>query len=197
LSGLSTPAPVYQDAALSVEHENPVECGADGVAVMYLGPVSYKFTEKRSNGTLIRVVDPVSAIQLSASFVGDSIPLGGSPGLGTTDAAYPSGATLDKILFGSRVVPIDSANLVGTWALRAMLRSDDGVSLVSAALFNLSDGAPDTAMVTITSTSAIGQLQTSAAITFAAAGASKNYAVKLKVAGGFGQAWNLELVRTA
>lgn len=197
LSGTATNEPVYQDAALTVPHPQPVVCDAYGVVVIYLAAKSYKFTVKRSDGSLIREIDPVSAVQLTSSLLTDMIPLGGAPSLGTTDAAYPAGATLDKVLFGSRIVPIDSANIVGTWALRAMLRSDNGASIVTLALVNLSDGAPDTAIVEITSTSAVGELITSAAVTFAAAGASKNYGIKLKVAGGFGQAWNAELVRTA
>lgn len=197
LSGLGTPEFTFRDAALLVEQTNPVQCDAAGVAVIYLASKSYKFIVKRADGSTIRTIDPVSAVQLSESFITDIVPLGGSPALGTTDAAYPAGATLDKILFGTCVASIDSVNASGTWVLRGMLRSDSGVSAVTAALVNLSDGAPNTPLVEITSASAIGQLVTSAQIAFAAGGVGKDYAVKLKVAAGFGQAWDLELVRTA
>jgi hypothetical protein len=37
----------------------------------------------------------------------------------------------------------------------------------------------------------------STAITFAAAGASKKYAIKTKTSAGYGLAWGLQLIRTA
>lgn len=200
-SGLGSLATVYKDSAGAAQWANPMQLDSSGRAVVYLDALSYAVEVYRNNngapGALIDTIDPVSSVAVSQSLITDIIPLGGAPSLGTTDAAYPAGATLDKILFGSNSPSFDSGSLVGTWALRAMLRSDDGASTVTLGLMNLSDGAPNTALVEITSTSAVGQFVTSGTITFPAAGAAKSYGLKLKVAAGFGQAWDAQLVRTA
>ena len=80
-----------------------------------------------------------------------------------------------------------------------MLKTSNGSHAATAALVNLSDGSPETAIVTISSTNTTGEIVTSSAITFATAGATKNYGVKLKSAhtSAYVTAWGLELVRTA
>ena len=79
-----------------------------------------------------------------------------------------------------------------------MLLTPSGSHAATAALVNLTDGSPDTALVTISSTSTTGELVTSGAVTFASSGATKNYGIKLKSANAasYVQAWGLELVRT-
>ena len=80
-----------------------------------------------------------------------------------------------------------------------MLKTGNASHAATAALVNLSDGSPETEIVTITSTNTTGEIVTSSAITFATAGATKNYGVKLKSANSatYVTAWGLELVRTA
>jgi hypothetical protein len=68
---------------------------------------------------------------------------------------------------------------------------------VTAALVNLSDGSPDTPIVTIAGSSATGDRQVSSSITFAGSGAAKNYGIKVKVSAGSGRAWMFRLVRTS
>lgn len=100
--------------------------------------------------------------------------------IGTPLTSFPSGATFDKLAPNTDVVAFDSASLpAGTYKLQAVLAAEGGAT-VTLSLVNLSDGAPDTAIVSITSTSATGQQQTSSAITFATGGASKTYGVKVK-----------------
>ena len=75
-----------------------------------------------------------------------------------------------------------------------MLRTEGGT--VTAALVNLTD-APTTALVTISSTSTTGVQVTSGAITFAAPGTAKDYAVKLQVSDGhYAWGWGFELIRS-
>jgi hypothetical protein len=69
-----------------------------------------------------------------------------------------------------------------------MMKSDGGVT-ASLALVNLTDGAPDTPLVTLTSTSATGERQVSSAITFAAGGSTKVYALKSKTSSGVSYCW--------
>lgn len=192
LIGTSTPAVAYEDRDLSAEHENPVEADIGGVfPSIYLTDGGYTLALTTALGVPVDSWEYV----VGPDALGVTIPLGGSVSVGSTDTTYPTGATLDKILLGTSTVPLDSIDLVGTWKLRGMLKHAGGVA-VTVALVNLSDGAPNTAIVEITSTSTVGELVTSAAITFATAGAAKTYALKMKVASGIGQGWDFALIRT-
>ena len=134
------------------------------------------------------------ATQLSQSLVGETKFLGGSPAIVIADSAYPTGATGDTLAPGTVRLPLDSGDLTGTWQLRGMLKTEGGT--VAAVLVNLTD-APDTALVTISSASTTGAQVTSGAITFAAAGTAKDYAVKLQVSDGhYAWGWGFELIRS-
>lgn len=123
---------------------------------------------------------------------------GGSAQANISQAAYPAGATFDKLAPNTDVVVFDSAVLPqGTYKLQAMLQVDNGANTVTLGIMNLTDGAPNTALVEITSTSTTGEQKTSTGITFAAGGASKTYGIKIKVSGGNAWAWGIRLIRTA
>jgi hypothetical protein len=146
----------------------------------------------------------VDAINTAKSFADDvkiGMPFlfGGSALYPTINTAYPTGATLDKLAPSTGVLNLDAANLSGaTYALEAILAVEGGAT-VSLALVNLTDGAPNTAIVTITSTSATGAKVTSGTITFATPGAAKDYAVKIKSSNAADRAyaWGIRLIRTS
>lgn len=198
VTGTTTDSPTYTDAALSVAHANPIVLPADGGATIYQGAVTQKWVVKNSAGVEQQSIDPVTSITSATSTaIGAAIfEFGGDPTVPITATSYPSGATFDKCHAGTSWFPIDSDNLVGTYTLQAMMIGNGSVT-VSAALVNLSEGAPDTAIVTVTSTSTTGDQQTSSAITFSAGGTSRTYAIKVKVSSGSGYVWAVNLVRSA
>jgi len=198
VAGTTTPLATYNNVDLAPGHQNanPIVLDSAGRAVVYLQAASYLFILKTSAGVTVWSQDNISSVALANILIGVTA----QPFFGTADAyvvssSYPSGATFDKCHAGSSIVTIDSANLLGTYALQGMLGATGG-GTTSAALVNLSDGSPDTALVTISSSSSVGALVTSSTITFAAAGTPKSYCVKLKVTGGgAGYAWGLGLKR--
>lgn len=124
-------------------------------------------------------------------------PFGGHVTLFRKDTSYPVGATADKLAPNTRIWALDSANLPdGVYKLEAMLAVDNAAATVTLALVNLTD-ASETEMVTITSTSTTGALVRSSAITFAAAGVTKNYGVKIKTSNAThgAYAWGIEVIR--
>lgn len=124
---------------------------------------------------------------------------GGSALMPVTQTAFPSGGTCDMLAPDTGVFWLDSANLPtgGTVVLEAVLAVEAG-GTVTLSLVNLND-APDTPMVNITSTSATGARQVSAAITFASAGVVRAYGVKIKTSDAAKRAWawGIRLVPTA
>lgn len=204
-AGTSTPATTYSDSS-GTAHQNPITLNAGGwiaTAVgtttgLYLDATSYKFILKNSALVTIWTQDNIGSIGLTTSGVYDIFTFEGDSSSPITATSYPSGTTADKCHAGTGWLPIDSANIAaGTYKLSGMLLSSDGIITVTAAIVNLSDGAPDTPLATIASTSATGANVLSNAITFAGAGASKTYAIKAKVSAGYGLAWNLQLVKVA
>lgn len=198
-SGTDTPAPTYTTSALSslAQNTNPIILDSAGRTPypVYLAAASYKYRLYDENDVFVRETDPVSSTGLSSSIIGSlSYFLGGDPNSPITATSYPSGTTFDTCLAGSAWILIDSANLVGTFALEGMMLGVGGVT-VTAALVNLTDGSPDTPIITIASTSTTGERQRSAAITFASGGSSKTYALKGKVSSGSGEVWDCSLVR--
>lgn len=140
------------------------------------------------------VVDPVDLDpNVAAGLV--FFPLGGTALQEVSANAYLAGATYDKLAPNSGVVNLDAKNAGGVWKLEAILVAEGGAT-ASLELVNLTD-ASDVAVVTITSVSATGQKVQSAAIVFAAAGAAKDYAVKLKTSDVTKRvwAWAIRLVR--
>lgn len=193
-AGISTPLAPFTNEALSTPHADPIVLDAGGRATIYLDDERYKGILKTSDGRTVWSVDPIPATHLLAQQQGKRLPIGGSDEQGVSDTSYATGAGAENLIPGSKILRLDSDDLLGSWRLRGMLKTDGGV--VTAALMNLSDGAPDTALVTISSVSTRGeQVMSAAAITFPAGGTTKSYGVKLQAASGVGFAWGLELIR--
>ena len=194
-AGTTTPLNVYQNAALTTPHAQPVVLDAAGRATIYFPADSFKVVVKTSADVELYTVDDVMATQLNQSLLADTIRLGGDANVAWDDTSYPSGSTNDKILPGTQKLPLDSETLVGNYVLRGMLESDNAGRTVSVALVNLTDAA-NTAMVTISSSSVTPAHVSTGRITFASAGAEKQYALKGKIsAAGAGRGGCFELVR--
>jgi hypothetical protein len=198
-AGTSTPQNMYTSSALTTPTANPVVLDSAGRATIFLSSDSYKFILKTSADVTVWTVDNVQAITLSQTIIGENLPFFGDASQSINDTSYPSGTTIDKLYPGTKVLAVDSADITGTWALRGMLITENASHAATAALVNLTDGSPDTAMVTITSTSTTGAVITSGAITFPASGSTKSFGVKATSANAstYVQAYGLELVRTA
>ncbi len=196
-AGTSTPLATYTTSTLVTPNANPVVADAAGRMTVYLSSTSYNFILKTSAGVTIWTQDNVASAGLTATGIGfEAVTMAGDPTSPVTVTSYPSGTTFSTCHAGVIWYSIDSANLPpGTYALEGMLLASAGT--VTAALVNLSDGSPDTAIVTIASTSTTGARVQSSAITFAASGAAKLYSVKVKVSAGYGLAWGLRIVRIA
>lgn len=193
-AGTLTPLATYADSTLATPNANPVVLDSAGRATIYLTATSYKFILKTGAGVTLWTVDNVASVGLSVAAIGSElVSLLGDPNVAVTATSYPSGTTYDKLHAGSLMFSFNSANLVGTYALEGMVMGNGGT--ISVGLVNLSDGSPDTALVTITSSNATGERQVSSTITFAGTGAAKVYGVKGKVTAGYGRAWGLRLVR--
>ena len=148
-------------------------------------------THKGRSGTVeaVRGVDLAVEAGEVFGFLGDPT----SPITGTT---YPVGATAVQCHAGTTFWSIDSNNIAsGTYKLQGMLIGSGGAT-VTAALVNLTD-ASETPIVTIASASTTGALVQSSAITFAAGGVAKTYAIKVKVDTGSGEVWGVSVVKTA
>ena len=198
-AGGSTPLQTFTDRNLGTPNANPVILDSAGRAAVFLSSSSYKFVLHTSSDVLVYTRDNVQSLTLQQSVIGENLPMFGTEERSVNDTSYAAGTTADKLSPTTKVLPLDSANATGTWALRGMLKTSNGSHAATAALVNLSDGSPETAIVTISSTNTTGEIVTSSAITFATAGATKNYGVKLKSAhtSAYVTAWGLELVRTA
>jgi hypothetical protein len=195
-SGTSTPATVYSNSTLTTPHANPIILDSAGRATIYVGAASFKFVLKTAADVTLWTVDPVTSTAVAQTQLGEFFYFGGDSTSPVTLTAYPSGATVDKTHAGTSVYSVDSADIpAGTYILEGMLLGTGG-GTVTAALVNLSDGSPDTPMVTISSASTVGSRTASSAITFAASGTSKFYAIKTLVSTGGGFAWGLRLRRT-
>ena len=197
LSGSSTPTPTFQDSDLLVPNTNPVVLNAAGRCTMFLAALSYKFILTNASGSVIKTQDGVGSVGLSNSGVNVIETFGGDASSPIVATSYPSGATFDKCHAGSGWWLLDSGSLpAGTYKLQGMLMGSLSAT-VTIALVNLTDGAPDTPIASISSASTTGALVTSSAITFATAGASKTYAIKGKVDQGNGFAWLCNVIKVA
>ena len=123
-SGTSTRLAAYADACLTTPLSNPQACDAAGRLTYYLQPTSYKIVVTTPGGVPIGpTVDPVTSTAASGSGLvgsqlGDVFVFGGDPTSPVSAAAYPSGATFDKLHAGTGVLVLDSANLApGTYKL--------------------------------------------------------------------------------
>lgn len=197
-AGTSTPRAVYTDIGLLTPAANPVVLDAAGRCTVYLEARTYKIRFTTSADVLIWEKDNVPSTSIVTSGLGEIAFLGGDPNAPVTVTSYPSGTGGETLHPGSRILNQDSANLAsgGTFRLEAMLKGETA-GTVTLALVNLSDGAPDTALVEISSSSTTGARVQSGAITFPAGGAAKNFALKSKTTAGAGYAWSAVLARTA
>ena len=94
LSGTSTAADVYQDAALTTPHTSPVVASAAGVfPAIYLDEtVAYKFTLKSADDSLIYAVDPINEVSTTESLTAAEIAAGLT--LADVNLAYEPGNVL-------------------------------------------------------------------------------------------------------
>lgn len=199
LAGTTTPSPLYADAALSTPLANPAPLDAYGRLQFYMSALSYKLTLTDANGVIQPgyPTDGIVSVSLIAATLGQVFSFAGDPTSPVIVTAYPSGATYAACHAGSAIASFDSANLTGTYALEAMLISQ-GPGSISCSLVNLSDGAPDTPIATVTSSSLVGERKRSTgAIVFGLPGTDRNYGIKTKVTSGSGNAWLSQLVRTS
>jgi hypothetical protein len=195
LSGTSTPAMTWTDAALSVPNTNPIVLDAAGRYLIYLAAQNYKFVLKDFSGVTIDTTDPVGSVGLQQSGVFDIFTFFGDPTSPITSTTYPSGSTFDTCHAGTAIYQVDSATLpAGTYKLSGMLLGTGGIT-VTVGIVNLTDGAPDTPLTTMSSNSTTGAAVQSGAITFATGGVSKSYGIKAQVSGGQGFAWGIQLVK--
>lgn len=195
-SGTTTPAATYSTST-GVANTNPIVLDSAGRCVVFLAATSYKFVLTDKNGIQIWSIDGVPSTGLAQSIVGigaTAYNFGGSELSPITSTSYGSGTTIDVCLANSAFLTIDSALLVGTFGLQGMIEGVSGVT-TTVAIMNLSDGSPSTPIQTMSSTSTTGALVTSLSIPFATAGVAKTYAIKTKVSGGTGFAWNIALTR--
>lgn len=203
-AGTSTPLATYQDANLLSANTNPIVLDSEGQANIWTTANTYKLVfcipadpVPVTPTGIVWTQDGVPATNLSQSIVGIGglvWNFGGSPDVPITQTSYTSGATMAALHAGSSVLSIDSALLSGTFGIAATIQSISSIT-TTVAVVNLSDGAPDTPIATVTSTSAAGATVTSSAISFAASGSSKDYGIKVLVSSGTGYAWNVQLVR--
>lgn len=202
-SGTAVRQSAYADGSLAVPLSNPAVCDSAGRLVYYLSPTSYKIIVTTPLGVALGpTVDPVtstgsSGAGLVGAALGEVFVFGGDPTSPVTAAAYPAGATFDKLHAGTSVFSLDSANLApGTYVLQ-VTGVVSAAATLTVAIVNLSDGSPDTPLAEATITSLTGALGTSGTITFAASGATKTYAIKTKITANDGAAYGIRLVRTA
>jgi len=198
LAGTATPAITYSNST-GTQNAWPIGLDSEGRCVIYLDPAfSYKFVVKNSAGVVVPAgtQDLIAAVGAGSAGLGSVFEFGGFGSTPVTRTTYDSGATFDHLHPGTAVYPKDSTDLIGTYVLQVTgLMVTAGT--LTVALVNLSDGSPDTPIATCTITSLTGEVATSAAITFGAAGVSKNYGIKTKVSANSGYAWGSKLVRTA
>ncbi len=198
IAGTSTPQDTYQTSVGTV-NTNPIILDGSGYTPhgMFWANAAYKVSVTDANDVPILALsqDGVASTGLNSANIGSVFyPMGAEQETVITDTVYPSGATFDKCVPDTSFFAIDSANLVGSYALQSMMKSIGGAT-ITLSLVNLSDGAPDTPIVSVTSTSALGEQQTSTAITFAAGGASKNYGLKAVTSSSSGSVWACGIVK--
>lgn len=56
-AGTTTPLATYSDAALTVPNANPIILDSNGEAVIYVGPLAYKFVLQKSDGSAVWTFD--------------------------------------------------------------------------------------------------------------------------------------------
>lgn len=198
VSGTSTPAATYTSSDLTgPQNTNPIVLSAGGRYKIYLDAMSYKFILKDANGVVLDTTDPVGSVGLQAVIVSEFSFFGDPTSPIQNYTGYPVGTTYAFCHAGTTLMSLDSRSLeAGTYKLQGMIASLTG-TLLEVGLMNLSDGADNVPLVTISTTSATGVLVQSSAITFATPGATKSYGIKAQIPSGSGFAWGLQMVKIA
>lgn len=196
LSGTTTPVFTFRDS-IGTLNTNPIELDSAGRCRIYLDALSYKFLMTDADGNAVGLtMDPVTSTA-PESGIASVFDFGGDSNSPVTATSYSSGATFDKLHAGTAVFVLDASDLVaGAYALQATGYQVTSGTLTGA-LVNLSDGNPDTPLVTLEIDSLTGEVATSTAITFAAGGTDKQYGIKALVSANAGFAWGFKIVRTA
>jgi hypothetical protein len=198
-SGTATPIFTYADS-LGTLNTNPVILSSSGRMRMYLDALAYKMIVTDANDVPVGLtMDPVTSTALGTAGAGigsEIYDFGGDSTSPITALAYPAGALFSALHAGTSVLSVDSANLVGSFAIQATGLMTVGGTL-TVAIVNLSDGAPNVPLADLTITSLTGAVATSAVITFAAPGATKQYGIKAFVSANAGFAWGVKLLRVA
>lgn len=195
-AGTTTLSTTWTDPNQSSQNTNPIQLNPAGLAVIYLAASSYDYVLKTPGGATVRGPVTVTSVGLTTSAVVEVFGFLGDPTSPITGTTYPVGATAVQCHAGTTFWSIDSNNIAsGTYKLQGMLIGSGGAT-VTAALVNLTD-ASETPIVTIASASTTGALVQSSAITFAAGGVAKTYAIKVKVDTGSGEVWGVSVVKTA
>jgi hypothetical protein len=192
-AGTVTPATTWSNADLSSANANPIVLDVAGRCTIYLGASNYKYVLKDALESLIWTQDNISSVA-SQGTLGEVFSFGGTPSVPVNVTSYPTGTAYAALASGTTILQVESSTLGGTYALAGMLVAPAGQT-ITAAIMNLSDGAPDTPLATISTNDTTGVLVKSGAITFAAAGAEKSYGIKIIVSGGTGFAWGFSLLR--
>ncbi len=199
MSGSTTPAPVYKDADLQVAWAFPAVTDAAGRIVVYLDPAVGNLKLIMTDADDVPVgptVDPVAPTNAGVGIGTIVYDFNSNSAASIVVTSYPSGAGFDKCQPGSSPWMVDPAILSGTYVLELT-----GVQVTSGtltlALVNLTDGAPDTPIATATLSSLTGATAQSAAITFPASGASRNFGIKSKVSANSGYVIGARIVKVA
>lgn len=183
-AGTSTALTVYSDVDLTVAHAQPIVLDSSGRVGdgIYMTAVSCKMRLDTSADVTVFTQDNVPSTAVATVGLGQPVFIfGGDQSYEYANTGYEAGAGFDKIAFGSAVWLIDSADLSGTFVLEANVVSPLA-GTITIALFNLTD-AEDTAVTgseVSGAASTTGERIRSGSITFAATGATKSYAVKVK-----------------
>jgi hypothetical protein len=195
LAGTSTPTATFTDGELTVPHANPIALTAGGRYKIYLDAFSYKFVLKSYAGIVIDTTDPVNSVGLVTSGVLTEFSFFGDSTSPITSTTYPSGSGFDSCHAGTAILALNAANLsAGTYVLQGMVSNIAGVA-TTVSIVNLTDGAPDTPLASMSGSSTVGSPVASAPVTFAPPGAVKQYGIKVKVTSGAGFAWAIQLVK--
>lgn len=201
LSGTSTPASVYHDAALNTAWAFPAVTDSAGRIVVYLDPAigNLKLILNDPNdvpfGPTVDPVNPTNAPG-AVGVGGAQFTFGSNSSASVIATTYAVGATYDKLQPGSSVWNINSAFLAGTYVLEVAGVQDVSGTL-TVILVNLTDGATETPIATCAITSTTGETVQSTAITFAVGGTVKSYGIKAKVSANDGFIIGARIVRTA
>ena len=200
LAGTATPTATYSDS-LGTPNTWPIVCDSEGRCTMFLSTaLAYTVIVKTAAGVVVPGAGgpaggfaPVGA---GSAGLGQVFDFGGASGAPIVNTAYVAGAGFETLHPGTAVYPIDSADLPGSYVLRATGLCYPAGTL-TVAIVNLSDGAPNTPLATLTITHATGDVGTSGVIAFPVAGTVKRYGIKPIVSANTGYLWGVKLIRTS